>query len=445
VSSLHCLRTLKNEYNWKPVQAEGRLPSDLNFTAYRVGAGKFEAYGRPYKHWFDGEGAVAALRVRDGKAWLASRLIVPPNEEEERKKELLFGRFGQAPKGIFRRLHSVTDNKMFFNSANTALLSWQHKLYALWEAGLPTQLDPETLGYLGQKDLGVIKRSFSAHPKRHAKRKAWINFGVTFFPSPELQLYELNDDGEAKLLRSVPFGGQVFLHDFAVTENYAIFLCSPLFLGMRDFLIYGRGLAESMKYKPEQGLSVLVVPFDTNQKPQTLEHDACVITHFAQAFESNSEIVIDAIAYDDDADFRRLATMLKPERAPISHGRLKRFRIGRNSVFLEQVCAESLEVPQKCLDGNIVCAGYSGKTSQILFDSLYLVDSNSGKVKSSRADGHAVSEALQLPCGKFLTLNYDPTSDRSYWSLLSNELERETAFWLDHYFPFTFHGVVIPS
>ena len=39
--------------------------------------------------------------------------------------------------------------------ANTALIEWAGKLWALWEASRPFTLDPDTLETLGEDDLGA--------------------------------------------------------------------------------------------------------------------------------------------------------------------------------------------------------------------------------------------------------------------------------------------------
>jgi hypothetical protein len=65
--------------------------------------------------------------------------------------------------------------------ANTALLEWDGKLWALWEAHRPFILDPETLETRGEDDLGGLLREaqpFCAHPQYDAASGRLVGFSL---------------------------------------------------------------------------------------------------------------------------------------------------------------------------------------------------------------------------------------------------------------------------
>jgi len=74
---------LPREHGPEPLQVEGTLPEDLQGTLYRVGPGLFSGFGKRYDHWFDGDGAVSAVRFGGGGAQGSVRVI----ETEHRVRE----------------------------------------------------------------------------------------------------------------------------------------------------------------------------------------------------------------------------------------------------------------------------------------------------------------------------------------------------------------------
>ena len=110
---------------------------------------------------------------------------------------------------------------------------------ALWEAAEPHALDPDSLETRGLSRLdGVLKpgEAFSAHPRfdpGHHGRPAMVTFGVKTGPRSTIRLMEfaVDDDpasgikaGDLLHERRDSFNGFAFLHDFAITPNWAVFL-----------------------------------------------------------------------------------------------------------------------------------------------------------------------------------------------------------------------------
>ena len=81
------------------------------------------------------------------------------------------------------------------NPANISVLHFAGDLLALWEAGSPYRLDPETLATRGVKtwDTASTGRPFSAHPKVERDGSLW-NFGIDPLKG-ELTLYNVAADG----------------------------------------------------------------------------------------------------------------------------------------------------------------------------------------------------------------------------------------------------------
>lgn len=77
-------------------------------------------------------GAIARIGVRGGKAHFAVKFVRTPAYIEEvlEKKTVTFRGFGtQKPGGMLANLGELRDKKV----ANTSVIEWGGKIYALWE------------------------------------------------------------------------------------------------------------------------------------------------------------------------------------------------------------------------------------------------------------------------------------------------------------------------
>ena len=138
------------------LEIEGTLPPTLRGTLFRNGPGNFERGGVRYKHVLDGDGYVCAFAI-DGprsRARFSSRFVRTPYFKAEAEADAVLFRntFGTQPD------HGNAFNLQLKHPANTNVQSWGGQLYALWEAGLPIRMNPETLASEGMDDLGGVLR-----------------------------------------------------------------------------------------------------------------------------------------------------------------------------------------------------------------------------------------------------------------------------------------------
>src|SRR5437764_8624186 len=133
---------------------EGRLPAELDGTLYRIGPARMEVYGERYRHWFDGDGMVHALRLSNGKAGYRNRFVATDKKsEEDAARRRLYPGFGTPPAGgALARMRRARGK----SAANTNIVFHGGKLLALWEAGRPWRVDPVTLETIGEDDMGGV-------------------------------------------------------------------------------------------------------------------------------------------------------------------------------------------------------------------------------------------------------------------------------------------------
>ena len=140
--------------------------------------------------------------------------------------------------------------------ANTHVIKLGDEILALWEAAGPHAMDPDSLNTIGLTTLkGVLKpnEAFSAHPKidlnSNSSPELLVTFGVQAGPKSTIRLMEFNNagqnPGELLIDGKDSFNAFAFLHDFAITTNWAIFLQNaidfnplPFVMGQRLSLIH---------------------------------------------------------------------------------------------------------------------------------------------------------------------------------------------------------------
>ena len=334
--------------------SRGTIPPELGGTLYRNGPGRLERGGQWVHHPFDGDGMIAALRFAGGKAVLRNRFVRTEGwlAEEQAGRFVYRGVFGtQKPGGVAANAFDLR----LKNIANTHVVRLGDQLLALWEAAEPHALDPDTLETEGISLLGgVLKKgeAFSAHPRfdpGHHGDGRMVTFGVKTGPSSTVRLMEFScADGRLLSERRDSFKGFAFLHDFAITPNWAVFLQNAVSFNPLPFVLGQKGAAQCLASKPgEAGQFWLVPRGDAKAKPVQVPAPEGFVFHHLNAFddEATGELVVDSIFYDDfpsigpETDFREI------DFDTIPAGRLQRCRIDTATAavaveVLEERCCE---------------------------------------------------------------------------------------------------------
>ncbi|MGF1569620.1 MAG: carotenoid oxygenase family protein [Nodosilinea sp.] len=296
-------RSQPEEHSYWVTDIEGRIPPELEGTLFRNGPGLLDVHGYPVKHPFDGDGMISRIAFRQGQAHFCNRYVRTAAyvAEQAAQKPLYRGVFGtQKPGGP---LANAFDLRLK-NIANTNIVYWGDKLLALWEAAEPYRLDPTSLETLGLDRLdGLIATggSFTAHPRidpGHHGEARLVGFSAKAGLSSTITLYELDAAGQSLAQHSHTVPGFAFLHDFALTPNYAIFFQNPVSLGPLPFLLGLKGAAECIHFNPQQPTKILVIPRHGQEPMQVIDTAPCFVFHHANAYEADGRVIIDSICYD---------------------------------------------------------------------------------------------------------------------------------------------------
>ncbi|MEM6411994.1 MAG: carotenoid oxygenase family protein [Pseudomonadota bacterium] len=273
-----------------PMQlVEGTPPAGLNGTLYRNGPAQFH-YGNAHaSHWFDGDGMIQRVHFDDGQAVHSGKFVETPKRTSEQNE----GRFladGFGTKGDPSYPVQSSDD---VNAANTSVIMAGGELLALWEAGSPWRLDPETLESRGPKiwrdDLEGMP--YLAHPKVEPDGRIW-NLGVN---ATRIAIYLSDPNGELLDFGMADMGVPAYVHDWAMTDRQLIILVQPWI--RTRFL---PPFANSLEWRPEDGLKILIVDKDDFSNTRWAQGPARAFFHTGAAWqEDDGTIKLDVAFYDE--------------------------------------------------------------------------------------------------------------------------------------------------
>jgi carotenoid cleavage dioxygenase-like enzyme len=273
--------------NFAPVQTEstvdeltvlGELPPELNGMFVRNGPNpQFPPLGR--YHWFDGDGMLHGVHIQNGKASYRNRYIRTAGFEQER----------QAGQALFSGLLEPSQGG-FKNVANTALVWHQNRLLALWEGGEPHAIEVPSLDTSGAYTFdGKLTSPVTAHPKVDPVTGEMMFFGYSLAQPPYVQYSVVSAEG--KLLRTVPIDLPVgvMMHDFAITEDYTIFMDLPLTFRLERLQ---RG-EPAFAFERDRPSRFGILPrYGDNQMIRWFEAPSCYVFHTLNAYEAGDEIIL---------------------------------------------------------------------------------------------------------------------------------------------------------
>lgn len=279
------------EESYEIIEMDGEIPGELCGTYYRNGPQQSTRKGPLMRHWFDGDGMVQAVRFRDGRAWYLNRFVRTRKfVDEERAGKLLYPSFA-TPGPSFRRRFLRPP----VNPANTNILSHGGRLLALCDAGLPMEMNPETLETLGEFNHGGAMSRWSAataHPKVDGRTGDLVTFGLQFSLFPRVNHLIVSPSGEVRGQGQVRLPFFSAMHDFAVTENYIVYFAFPLRVRPLGVALGTRTILESLTWEPKRGTEVIVVGRG-NGSVRRFKMDPFFFFHTVNAFEKEGEIVVD--------------------------------------------------------------------------------------------------------------------------------------------------------
>lgn len=260
------------------LKVTGTLPPELTGRYLRNGPNPRP--GENPGHVFTGNGMLHGVRLRDGRAeWYRNRWV---------RTAKLAGAPSIRPDGS-RDLAAV--------NANTHVIAHADKLFALVESGLPYEVTGE-LDTVGPCDFGGrLTTAMTAHPKEDPVTGELLFFGYGARP-PYLTYHRLSAAGELVESREIEVPAGTMMHDFAITENYVVWLDLPVVF---DPALLARG-GMPMRWSDTYGARLGLMRRDAAGEVRWFDVDPCYVFHVGNAHEDAAgRVVLEAVRYSRQA------------------------------------------------------------------------------------------------------------------------------------------------
>ncbi|XP_074283409.1 putative carotenoid cleavage dioxygenase 4, chloroplastic [Silene latifolia] len=251
---------------------EGALPSSLDGAYIRNGPNPQFLPRGPY-HLFDGDGMLHAVRISNGKATLCSRYVKTYKYMMEHEAGTsiipnvfagcngLLGFTARATLAAARVIAGRYNPSNGIGLANTSLALFGDRLYALGESDLPYEVRLTQRGDIktvGRNDFdAMLVKSMTSHPKTDQDTGETFAFRYGLV-SPFLTYFRFDPQGNKQ--PDVPVfsvSRLSFLHDFAVTKNYAIFPDIQILMDLGKMILKGGSL---VSWDPSKLSRIGVIP-----------------------------------------------------------------------------------------------------------------------------------------------------------------------------------------
>ncbi|KAL9230797.1 hypothetical protein vseg_006101 [Gypsophila vaccaria] len=288
---------------------EGAWPSCLDGAYIRNGPNP-QFYPRGPYHLFDGDGMLHCVQVRDGKATFCSRFVETYKYKIEHDAGFsvipnvfsgvngLVGFIARATLAVARVAAGQYNPRNGVGLANTSVALFGDRLYALGESDLPYAVrltpdgDIQTLGRSGFD--GKLAMSMTAHPK--VDHNTGETFAYRYGPIPPFLTY-FRFDPKGNVKANVPILSMTrpsFIHDFAITQKYAIFPDIQIVMDFTSMILRGGSL---LGWDPSKVSRIGVIPryADDEKNIRWFEVPGLNVVHVVNAWDEVDKFGNEAI------------------------------------------------------------------------------------------------------------------------------------------------------
>lgn len=369
-----------DERDAEGMEVIGEIPENLAGHFLRVGPNPVHVFSEEAYHTFDGDGMIHAIEFNQGAVTYRNRFVQNEGYKLEQEKG----------DWVYKGLNSMMDPtpprvpegaSPSKNLANTAFAYHNNTLYALHEASQPTVIELPTLATTGPTNFDdKLSHPFSAHPKVDQKTGEMMTFGYSFAGEPYVSYSVINESGELVHSTPITVPRPVFMHDFAVSEKYSLFLDFPITLNIERAISGGPALG----FEPEHGSRIGVMPrYGSDEDVRWFEVETGVVVHTANAWDEGDEVVLQAsrsITSDIAGAGTTEGTVLND-----TQGRLHEWRINlatgevKERRLSETPCDFTrVNDTYACYKTRYVYAGVFNPTQPFKFDGVMRFDSETG-------------------------------------------------------------------
>lgn len=343
-------------------------------------------YGNEDYHWFDGDGMIHGIYFNDNVVSYQNKWIKTKRLEIESKwKKKMYLYFGELKglSGIYQILKFSFMELLGFlpqakGTANTALLNWKNRIFALHEGDMPYELyidyenfNISTIGRFNHPNL----YSATAHPVIDVKRNLLYLYGYNNYNFLDGNFIFNSFDEEMNLInqKNISLINNGMTHDVGFTGDHLIIPDMPLKYDVNRII----NEELPLYFDKENGKTRFgLFNVETQNDPLWFDfEDNFFIFHFSRALRKKNEYIIYACVMDNlfMEDFVELENINNEEHIIRGDLRLKEIHLNiktNETYIVENKYLENLDVDfQYNLDFPVISNEKSRYVYCAIFDS----------------------------------------------------------------------------
>lgn len=275
----------------------GELPEALRGgTWWGNGPSKLRV-GDRLVHPFDGHGFLRAIRfAHDGSIRFTSRFVRTPVFEAEQAA----GGLVEVGLGTLPSRDRWTNVRARFGRqvANTCVLPWGDRLYALYEGAHPQRVDPVTLATLGDEDFhGALhpREAFCAHTRVDPITGTLVGLSPRVLgPAMDYTVREIDIDGRETFRRKERLDAFNVAHDFVITPRWVVVIENSIDVSLLGLLRtrLGRSTLLQALSASKRNARALLIPRGPGPARIVDLGRPLISVHHANAWEEGDRVVL---------------------------------------------------------------------------------------------------------------------------------------------------------
>ena len=348
----------------------------------------------------------AGVYYRNGPD-LSHTLLDHPLDGQGRIDRLEFSGGGSGARLISRRVQTADGGRHCFGTgmqrgmtlhhpANTSVVHHAGRLMAVWEGGLPIELDPRSLATLREVPLGgaasglpassgwsALDRlvgagghAVSAHPVADpATGRLVVLTAQIGIASMQYRISELEPNNSLAEERHRTFDVPGFTHihgGLLITTNFYLVFAPALALATAAYLVGGKAMASCVSHKMAP-TALYIIPRNLAGAARVATLPRCFVTHGINSYEMPGSLVVDAMVAE------KLPPLCGPL-AALPDVRVRRFIVDLNTLHVTEriMHPASVELPS-----------INPRVAGVRYRFMYAATASGGWVKVDMASGRS--------------------------------------------------------
>ncbi|ESO85228.1 hypothetical protein LOTGIDRAFT_195993 [Lottia gigantea] len=305
----------------------GDIPKWLNGNLYRNGPGIFEVGKTKYFHWFDGMAVLQHFRIANGKVYYQRRFLKSNTYKcNLEAKRIVISEFGTRAYPDPKQNSLMTLIRKFTKEEKTdncpiSIVRIGNDLFASSETNILHRFDGKTLETLEKIDIHQIIQVNQATAKVHYDDHGVLhNLGYSYgVGTPKYCLFTLSSGSQSRGDSSQKYTGHLisaidvantfhpsYIHSFAMTENYYVFLEQPYVINVWDVAaaeVKKLNMIECLEWRKDCRVRFHIIDRKTGKEINSkyiYETMPFLCVNIGNAYEMDGHIVIDLSTFRDN-------------------------------------------------------------------------------------------------------------------------------------------------